>query len=67
LWCYWKTHTLAATVPTVGDAIEALTDFCDGLLENLKQMSVIRAELEARDHVQVEDIRQVGHTIAATV
>ena len=50
-----------ATVPTVGDAIEALTNFCGELLETLKQISVISAELEARDHVQVEDIRQVGH------
>lgn len=50
-----------ATVPTVGDAIDALTDFCDELLETLKQMTAISAELEARDHVQVEDIRQVGH------
>ena len=55
---------LKATVPTVGDAIEALTDFCDELLETLKQMTAISAELEARDHVQVEDIRQVGRYIA---
>lgn len=53
---------LVAAIPTVGDAIEALTDFCDELLETLKQMSVISAELEARDYVQVEDIRQVGHS-----
>jgi nuclear pore complex protein Nup205 len=56
-----------ATVPSVGDAIEALTDICDELLETLKQMSVISAELEARDHVQVEDIRQVSHYIAMIV
>lgn len=48
-------------MPTVGDAIDALTDFCDELLETLKQMTAISAELEARDHVQVKDIRQVGH------
>jgi hypothetical protein len=53
---------LVATVPTVGDAIEALTGLCDELLEILKQMSVISAELDARDHIQVEDIRQVGHS-----
>jgi hypothetical protein len=58
---------LVATVPSVGDAIEALTDICDELLETLKQMSVISAELEARDHVQVEDIRQVSHYIAMIV
>jgi len=49
-----------ATVPTVGDAIEAWTDFCDELLETRKQMTAIIAELEARDHVQVEDIRQIA-------
>jgi len=54
---------LVATVPTVGDAIEALTDFCDELMETLKQMAVLSAELDARDHVQVDDIRQVGDTI----
>jgi len=48
-----------ATVPTVGDAIEALTDFCDELTETLKQMAVMSAELDARDHVQVDDIRQI--------
>ena len=53
---------LVATVPTVGDAIEALTDFCDELMETLKQMAVLSAELDARDHVQVDDIRQVSDT-----
>ncbi|KAI0297000.1 nucleoporin Nup186/Nup192/Nup205 [Multifurca ochricompacta] len=48
-----------ATVPTVGDVIEALTDLCDELVETLKQMAVINAELDARDHVQVEDVRQI--------
>ena len=41
-------------------AIDALTDFCK-LLETLKQMTAISAELEGRDLVQVKDIRQVGH------
>lgn len=54
---------LVATVPTVGDAIESLTDFCAELLETLKQMTVINAELEARDLLQVENIHHVGHTI----
>jgi hypothetical protein len=51
---------LSATVPTVGNAIEALTDLCDEIVETLKQMAVINAELDARDHVQVENIRRVG-------
>ena len=33
-------------------------------METLKQMTVLSAELDARDHVQVDDIRQVGHVIA---
>lgn len=31
-------------------------------METLKQMAVLSAELDARDHVQVDDIRQVGDT-----
>jgi len=46
-------------IPTVGDVIEALTNLCDELLETLKQMTVVSAELDARDHVQVDDIRQI--------
>jgi hypothetical protein len=65
LWCYCISHGrrsfLAATVPTVGDTIEALTDLCDDLVETLKQITAINTELDARDHVQIEDIRQVGY------
>jgi hypothetical protein len=32
-------------------------------METLKQMTVLSAELDARDHVQVDDIRRVGRTI----
>jgi len=32
-------------------------------METLKQITVLSAELDARDHVQVDDIRRVGHTI----
>ncbi|KAI0270638.1 nucleoporin Nup186/Nup192/Nup205 [Gloeopeniophorella convolvens] len=54
-----KASRFIATVPTVGDAIEALTDLCEELTETLKHMAVIHAELDARDHIQVEDIRQI--------
>ncbi|KAF8272691.1 nucleoporin Nup186/Nup192/Nup205 [Lactarius quietus] len=50
---------LSATVPTVGNAIEALTDLCDEIVETLKQMAVINVELDARDNVQVENIRRL--------
>jgi hypothetical protein len=63
LWSYCILILFEAVVPTVGDAIEALTNLCDELLETLKQMTVVSAELDARDHVQVDDIRQVSHYI----
>ncbi|KAH9976638.1 nucleoporin Nup186/Nup192/Nup205 [Lactifluus volemus] len=53
------TSRFIATVPTVGDAIEALTDLCDDLVETLKQITAISAELDSREHVQVDDIRQI--------
>lgn len=54
----------SATVPTVGNAIEALTDLCDEIVETMKQMAAIGAELDARDHVQVEDVRRVGSILS---
>jgi len=54
------THLLSATIPTVGNVVEALSGICDEITETLKQMAAISAELDARDHIQVEDIRQVG-------
>ena len=58
-WHISHVPLLSATVPTVGNAIEALTDLCDDIVETLKQMAAISAELDARDHVQVENIRRV--------
>lgn len=58
-WHISHVPLLSATVPTVGNAIEALTDLCDDIVETLKQMAAISAELDARDHVQVDNIRQV--------
>ncbi|KAF8622638.1 hypothetical protein AX15_006886 [Amanita polypyramis BW_CC] len=48
-----------ATVPTMGDAIEALNDLCSGLAEMLKQIADLSAELAARDHIGVENILDV--------
>ena len=59
-WYISHVPLLSATVPTVGNAIEALTDLCDEIVETLKQMAALSAELDARDHVQVDNIRQVG-------
>ncbi|KAH9064457.1 nucleoporin Nup186/Nup192/Nup205 [Lactarius vividus] len=54
-----RASRFVATVPTVGNAIEALTDLCDEIVETLKQMAAISVELDARNHVQVEDIRRL--------
>ncbi|KAI9512151.1 nucleoporin Nup186/Nup192/Nup205 [Russula earlei] len=48
-----------AIVPTVGDAIEALTNLCDELMETLKEITAISAALESKAHVQVNDIQQI--------
>lgn len=48
-----------ATIPTVGDAIEALQDICGDLADTLKQIADITAELAARDHIRVENIEEV--------
>lgn len=49
-----------ATIPTVGDAIEALHDICGDLADTLKQIADITAELASRDHIRVENIEEVS-------
>jgi nuclear pore complex protein Nup205 len=49
----------AATIPTVGDAIEALGGLCDDLSETLKQIADLSAELSSRDHIRVDNIQEV--------
>ncbi|PFH47615.1 hypothetical protein AMATHDRAFT_67405 [Amanita thiersii Skay4041] len=48
-----------ATIPTVGDAIEALSGLCNGLAEMLKQIADLSAELAAKEHIGVENIREM--------
>lgn len=48
-----------ATIPTIGDALEALNALCTDLGQTLKQISDISAELAARDHIGVENIQEV--------
>ncbi|KAK0437028.1 hypothetical protein EV421DRAFT_1829501 [Armillaria borealis] len=48
-----------ATLPTLGDAIEALNGVYNDLAETLKQISDISAELAMKDHIGVENIEQV--------
>jgi len=48
-----------ATIPTVGDAIEALNSLCDDLGATLKQIADVSAELSSRDHIRVDTIQEV--------
>lgn len=48
-----------ATIPTVGDAIEALNSLCDDLAATLKQIADLSAELSSRDHIRVDNIQEV--------
>jgi nuclear pore complex protein Nup205 len=48
-----------ATIPTVGDAIEALNGLCDDLSATLKQIADLSAELSSRDHIRVDNIQEV--------
>jgi hypothetical protein len=49
----------SAMVPTVSDALEALSSLTDELGEMLKQIANITAELSASDLIRVEDVQQV--------
>ncbi|KAF9238369.1 nucleoporin Nup186/Nup192/Nup205 [Melanogaster broomeanus] len=49
----------SATIPTVGDAIEALNGLCDDLAATLKQIADISAELSSRDHIRVDNIQEI--------
>ncbi|THH18242.1 hypothetical protein EW146_g2707 [Bondarzewia mesenterica] len=52
---------MIATIPTVGDAIEALNDLCGDLAAILKQITDITAELSSKDHIRVENIQEIIH------
>ncbi|KAJ7682921.1 nucleoporin Nup186/Nup192/Nup205 [Mycena rosella] len=48
-----------ATIPTVGDALDALHALCGDLAHTLKQIADISAELAAQEHVSVENISEM--------
>ncbi|KAH7909315.1 nucleoporin Nup186/Nup192/Nup205 [Hygrophoropsis aurantiaca] len=54
-----RSSRFVATIPTVGDAIEALYDLCDDLAHILKQVSDLAAGLSSRDHIRVDNIHEV--------
>ncbi|ESK89924.1 nucleoporin [Moniliophthora roreri MCA 2997] len=53
-----KGHFLA-TIPTIGDALEALSTLCDDLAGTLRQISDISAELGAKALISVDNIRDI--------
>ncbi|KAI0944532.1 hypothetical protein AcW1_002214 [Taiwanofungus camphoratus] len=48
-----------ATVPTVGDAIEALSNLCDDLANSLKKIVDLSAELMSKDSIRVDNIHEI--------
>lgn len=48
-----------ATVPTIGDAMEALDDLCENLTNALKRIADLSAELASREHIRVDNIQEV--------
>lgn len=55
------TPVFIATIPTVGDALEALEDICTDLSEILKQIADIAVEIDSREHVGLERLQHVGY------
>jgi len=47
------------TIPTVGDALEALSELCGDLVDTLKQIADLSAELVAKDHIGVENVQDI--------
>lgn len=58
-WVVVDRVLVLATIPTVGDAIEALNGLCDDLAATLKQIADLSAELSSRDHIRVDNIQEV--------
>ena len=54
---YW---TRTATVPTIGDTIEALDGFCRDLAQVLLRIVDLSAELANKDHIRVDNIQEVS-------
>ncbi|KAH9856365.1 nucleoporin Nup186/Nup192/Nup205 [Lenzites betulinus] len=48
-----------ATVPTIGDTIEALDDLCEDLTNALKRIADLSAELASREHIRVDNIQEI--------
>lgn len=55
------------TIPSIGDAISALNALCSDLLQTLKQISDISAEIAAKEHIDVEGINQIVRDVDAAI
>lgn len=59
--CFYAAPSLTrllATIPTLGDAAEALNDLCGELGEAHKQITDISAEFASKEHIDVGNIRE---------
>lgn len=56
-WCL-RRHL--ATIPTVGDALVALSDVCNDLADTIKHISDMSAELAAKEHIGVDNIQEAS-------
>jgi len=54
-----RSSRFIATIPTVGDVVEALHDLCIDLTDTLKQIVDLSAELASRDHIRVDNIQEI--------
>ncbi|KAJ8091309.1 hypothetical protein PM082_015027 [Marasmius tenuissimus] len=52
-----------ATIPTLGDALEALSTLCNDLAGTLRQISNISAELGARALIAVDNIHEIVNDV----
>ncbi|RPD60781.1 hypothetical protein L227DRAFT_653063 [Lentinus tigrinus ALCF2SS1-6] len=50
-----------ATVPSIGDAIEAVNEFCRDLAHVLLRIVDLSAELASKDHIRVDNIQEIVH------
>jgi nuclear pore complex protein Nup205 len=50
---------MLASIPAIGDAIEALDHLCSHLSGTLKVITSLTAEIAAKEHIRVDNIQDV--------
>lgn len=58
---------LTATVPTVGDALQALEFISEDISTTLRQISDLGAELANKDHIVIENIKEILRNVHVTL